>query len=95
MVFEYDPNKNKENIKKHGVDFEEAISVFADPFLAISRDSSQPREERFIALGNSLKNQSLFVVHCYRSRNHEKEEIVRIISARKITKAETKRLEKL
>ena len=94
MVFEYDPEKNKANIKKHGVDFEEAISVFGDPFLSISEDDSQSKEERFIALGRSKKERSLFVVHCYRTKENE-EEIIRLISARRLTKFEKKCLEEL
>ncbi len=94
MVFEYDENKNQANIKKHGIDFEEAISVFSDPFLRISEDESQSKEERFIALGRSQKEQTLFVVHCYRIKENQ-EEIIRIISAREVTKFEKKSLEEL
>jgi hypothetical protein len=94
MKFEYDPEKNSQNIKKHGVSFEEAITVFADPHLLFLEDHSDSNEVRTIAIGESSIRRQLFVVHCSRS-GKEHEEIIRIISARKTTKAERVRIEEL
>lgn len=56
MVFEYDENKNQANIKKHGIDFEEAISVFSDPFLRISKDDSQLKKKDSLRSVDPKKN---------------------------------------
>ncbi|MBL8677319.1 MAG: BrnT family toxin, partial [Alphaproteobacteria bacterium] len=81
--------------KVHGVSFDEAITVFGDPLLRLSTDTSDANEERFIAIGRSEKGRDLFVVHCYRDKVKNDEEIIRIISARKLEKYEKRRLEKL
>jgi len=87
MKIIWDEAKNQENIKKHNVSFEEAQTVFYDPMgkLIIDPDHSID-EDRFIILGLSRKLQLLVVCHCYRENN----EIIRIISARKATKTESK-----
>jgi len=77
--FEWDKNKNEINIKKHGISFSEATSVFYDP------DHSDD-EERFIIMGISAKANLLTVCHCYR----DKDKVIRLISARKATKTEEK-----
>lgn len=85
--FEWDENKNKINIKKHKVSFEEAETVFYDEnALVISDPDHSETEDRFIILGLSASPRLLVVCHCYR----EPEDTVRIISARKATKNETK-----
>jgi uncharacterized DUF497 family protein len=80
-----DPAKNKVNAKKHGVDFEEARTVFYDPnaIQYLDPDHSE-EEERFILLGLSARRNVLIVCHCYR----EKDSLIRIISARKADKTE-------
>ena len=79
--------KNQENIKKHNVSFEEAQTVFYDPNGKLISDPDHSIEEdRFIILGLSKNLHLLVVCHCYR----ENDEIIRIISARKATKTETK-----
>lgn len=87
MQFEWDKNKNETNIKKHGVSFEEAQTIFYDPTtkVAIDPDHSED-EERFIAIGYSSFCRLLLVVHCFR----EDDKVIRIISARKVTKREEK-----
>ena len=83
--FEWDSSKNKANIAKHRVSFEEARTVFSDPDALIIDDPDHSRsEERFIILGLSTLLRVLVVCHCYRSSD----EAIRIISARKATKAE-------
>ena len=87
IKFEWDDNKNKINILKHNVDFKEALTVFFDDnALLIEDDAHSSSEERFILLGLSSRTNVLIVCHCYRAN----EEVIRIISARKATKNETK-----
>ncbi len=85
--FEWDAKKNIINMKKHKVSFEEAKTVFYDENARIIADPDQSEnEDRFIILGISMSLKLLVVCHCYRKN----EEIIRIISARKATKNETK-----
>ncbi len=87
LIFVWDENKNRENRKKHKVSFEEAKSVFYDDHARLILDPDHSEEEdRFILLGLSDKLRMLVVVHSYR----EKDRVIRIISARKSTKNETK-----
>ena len=80
LRFEWDKRKEKANIKKHGVSFDEARAVFYDENAIQFFDPDHSEEEdRFILLGISLKLRILVVCHCFR----ESETIVRIISARK------------
>lgn len=85
--FEWDENKNQLNQRKHGVSFEEAKTVFYDEEALIRDDPEHSEEEeRFIMLGLSNKANLLIVCHCYRAS----ETVIRIISARKATKTESK-----
>ena len=85
--FEWDDKKNVLNIMKHGIDFHEAITVFLDEDgLIINDPEHSDIEERFIIIGVSNKGNILIVCHCYR----ENDEVIRLISARKATKRETK-----
>ena len=89
MKFTWDRKKEITNIKKHGVSFEQASYVFADPFALNSYDEEQSQdEERWVLLGKSLNETILLVVHTF--RDSDGEEFVRIISARKATKKEEK-----
>ncbi|OOH86193.1 hypothetical protein BMT54_11280 [Pasteurellaceae bacterium 15-036681] len=81
--FEWDDNKAQINLAKHGISFDEAISVFYDENgLLIPDPEHSIDEERFILLGMSKYSNILVVVHC------ERAEQIRIISARKATKRE-------
>ena len=83
--FEWDDFKNRINIRKHGVSFEEASSVFYDTNAILFDDPSHSaKESRFLILGISRKAHICIVSHCYRGED----EIIRIISARKATKKE-------
>lgn len=89
IKFEWDENKNEINKKKHKISFEEAASVFYDEEALLIDDpehSQEEEEERFIILGLSTKANLLVVCHCYRAS----ETVIRIISARKATRTETK-----
>ena len=87
FVFEWDENKAGSNLKKHGVSFEEAQSVFMDENARIIPDPEHSdAEDRFILLGISANVRILTVCHCYR----QDEKTVRIISARKATNSEAR-----
>ena len=86
-MFEWDESKNKANTQKHGVSFEEAQTVFYDEnALLIDDPDHSEDEDRFILFGISLSLRLLVVCHCYR----QSETIIRIISARKATRSESK-----
>ena len=85
--FEWDGNKNAENIRKHGVSFEEAVTVFRDEDSLESADPDHSEgEDRFIVIGVSERMRVLMVCHCYK----EDRGVIRIISARKMNKREEK-----
>ena len=85
LRFEWDEAKNKENIKKHGVSFNEAQTVFFDENAVRFFDPDHSGEEdRFIMLGMSFKLHVLVVCHCYR----ESDAVIRIFSARKTDRRE-------
>ena len=85
--FEWDQNKNIENIQKHNISFEEAKTVFYDENARLIADPDHSSsEDRFIILGLSHNLKMLVVVHIYK----EDDEVIRIISARKATKNEVK-----
>ena len=87
MKIIWDPKKNQSNIKDHKVSFEEAETVFFDPNAKVIHDPDHSTEEdRFLILGISKLLKLLVVCHCFR----EDDEIIRIISARKATKKESK-----
>lgn len=84
--FEWDEAKNATNIKKHGVSFDEAQTVFLDEnaIRYFDPDYSQD-EDRFIMLGMSFKLRVLVVCHCFKLSDS----IIRLISARRANKKET------
>ena len=85
LKFEWNDVKNRINIKKHGISFEEASSVFYDVNAILFDDPvHSTKEERFLIIGISRKARICIVSHCYRSD----EGVIRIISARKATKRE-------
>jgi hypothetical protein len=87
IKFEWDENKNKLNQKKHKISFDEAKTVFYDESaLVIDDPDHSENEDRFIILGISSKANLLVVCHCYR----ESDTVIRIISARKATDAESR-----
>ncbi len=89
MKFEWDKAKELSNVSKHGVTFEQASYVFADPYaLSLYDDAHSDSENRWIMLGRSLGKTLLLVVHTFRDDNDV--ELVRIISARRATKQEKK-----
>ena len=83
MTYQWDPNKAKSNLKKHGVRFADAVSVFEDE-NAMTIEDEHERENRFITIGRDILWRILVVVYTFRGH------IVRIISARKATSRERK-----
>ncbi len=87
LRFEWDRTKNRENIKKHGVSFEEAQTVFLDEnALRFFDPDHSEDEDRFIMLGMSFKLRVLVVCHCHRKNDT----VIRILSARRADKDEAK-----
>ena len=84
--YTWDPVKADKNLLKHRVSFNEARTVFKDPFARVKFDSEHSSdEERFIILGLSSYLKVLIVCYCCRSSDN-----IRIISARKATREEQK-----
>jgi uncharacterized DUF497 family protein len=82
-LFEWDDEKAADNLRKHGIDFEEARTVFEDPFaITIDDELHSEDEDRSVVLGLSLLARVLIVVHT------ERRERIKIISARKATPSE-------
>ena len=89
LIFEWNEDKNRSNQRKHGVSFEEAKTVFFDDLARLIPDPDHSiGEERFILMGLSEKYRLLTVCHCERNGD-----TIRIISARKADKFETKQYE--
>lgn len=85
LKFEWDEEKAKANLKKHRVSFDEATTVFIDPFSITIPDPAQSGEEqRYIDIGSSDKDHVPVVVYTECGSN------IRIISCRKATSSERK-----
>ncbi len=85
LRFEWDQRKADSNLKKHGVSFQEATSVFADALsITIPDPDHAASEARYIDLGISHRNRLLVVSYT------ERGEIIRIISARRVNRSEQK-----
>jgi uncharacterized DUF497 family protein len=87
-MYVWDEEKNKKNKIKHKVSFEEASTVFSDPEAIITENRNQVYESRQTIIGYSYKNRQVFVVFF----EEEENENIRIISARKLKKADKKSL---
>lgn len=83
MRYEWDPNKEKSNYKKHRVKFADAVGVFEDED-AITIEDDHKKEDRFITIGMDFLSRILVVVYTFR------DVVIRIISARKATARERK-----
>lgn len=90
MKFSWDPRKADTNFRKHGIAFDEAITVFSDPLALIFDDTAHSDDEhQEIIIGFSALSRLVLV--CFVERD---EDTIRLISARRATKAETKDYEK-
>lgn len=86
--FDWDGQKARSNLAKHGVSFDEAKTVFEDPFaITILDPDHSDKEMRFIDLGYSQNNRLLIVVYT------ERNDTIRIISSREADKNERKQYE--
>ena len=83
MTCQWDPNKAKSNLKKHGVSFADAVGVFEDE-NAVTISDEHESEDRFITIGRDFLSRILVVVYTFRNI------VIRIISARKATAHERK-----
>jgi uncharacterized DUF497 family protein len=85
LRFEWDPRKASENLANHGVSFEEAATVFRDVLSATGADPDHSfDEERFVTFGISTGGRLLVIAHT------DRDDIIRIISARPATPSERK-----
>jgi len=80
---EYDPAKRAANLRKHGIDLEDARLVLFDPCALVREDHDAEDEQRFIAVGCDALGRLLTVVYTYRPPD-----VVRLISARPATSKE-------
>ena len=88
LNFQWDENKARTNLAKHGVGFEEAATVFGDPLsLTIPDPAHSQNEDRFVILGTSHNGKLLVVVPT------ERGESIRLISARRASRQERKKYE--
>ena len=88
MEFEWDPEKARRNLGKHGVSFQEAATVFGDPLAVTYFDPDHSEnEDRFLTFGHSSAGRLLVVSHT------DREDRTRIISARRATQKERRSYE--
>ena len=92
-IFEWDTIKARINLEKHKISFDEASTIFLDPFLiTFADDFHSDKEERYISIGLSERNRVLLAVHTEREEEIDTI-VIRIISCRKATQTERKRYE--
>lgn len=85
LTFEWNPDKADENERKHGVSFPEAATVFGDPLsLTVADPDHSVGEARFLTIGMSHQQRLLVAAHA------DRDDVVRLISARAATRAERK-----
>ena len=90
LRFEWDPAKSAGNKRKHGVSFEEAQTVFYDDWgILIEDEVDSSQEPRFVLIGTSAALRVPVVSHCYWARD----EVIRLISARKANRSERRNYE--
>ena len=82
MRYEWDEEKRRQNLRKHAVEFADAVSALEDEDALTSPDDDSDEEDRFVTLGANLFGRILVVVYTWRG------DMVRLISARKATKRE-------
>jgi hypothetical protein len=91
--FEWDPDKARENRSKHGVNFEEAATVFRDPrALTLYDEEHSETEDRWVTMGISSLGRLLVVHHTYH-RETDTSATIRIFSSRKTTRREMRQYE--
>lgn len=93
LRFEWDEAKNLSNLRKHGVSFETASRVFADPFALSEQDRIEGGERRWRTMGLIEGFLVLVVAHTVFETGDDETEVIRIISARKASPRERRRYE--
>mgnify|MGYP000882022155 CR=1 FL=1 len=94
MIFEWDPDKDITNQRKHGISFSEAKDIFDDPLqLSILDQRFSYFEERWITIGQTKKAHVLVVANLF--FNKDGEEVIRLISAREATANERRQYEEI
>ena len=89
--FEWDPNKAQANAEKHGVNFEEAATIFLDPMAVTIYDPDHSGvEDRWITMGISKNGRLLVTCHTFREENSSTV-TVRVFSSRRATRRETQK----
>lgn len=98
VIYEWDERKNALNLRKHGLRFEAAVQVFADPDCLIEQNFDDPEtgEPRWLAIGLApAYGLELVVIHVYRTvetiEGQEPQEVIRVISAREADPRESRR----
>jgi uncharacterized DUF497 family protein len=92
--FEWDPAKAKVNLKKHGVSFEQAVTVFRDPqAVSVFDHDHDEQEDRWVTVGTAAQGNILLVIHTFFESARDQEYNVRVISARRATKPEQRQYE--
>lgn len=86
VAYEWDPKKAADNLRKHGVDFADAVGVLQDPLAGTAPDE-HPREIRLVTIGRDFRNRTVVVVYTWRGH------AIRIISARLATPRERRAYE--
>jgi uncharacterized DUF497 family protein len=84
VAYEWDEVKARSNYRKHGVHFADAVIVFDDDAAVTIPDDDSDEEERFVTVGRDAFARLLVVIYTWRGVN------IRLISARKATRSETK-----
>ncbi len=88
LRFEWDSKKAQSNKRKHGITFEEASTIFSVPLSITIHDPAHSiGEDRFITIGTAINDKLIVVVHA------DRDDIIRIISARRATKNERRQYE--
>lgn len=87
MNYQWDPKKAASNLKKHGIDFADAVGVLEDEWALTIKEDYVAGEQRFVTLGMDFQGRMLVVVYTYRNSD------IRLISARPTTKSERKAYE--
>jgi len=95
MHFEWDEAKNRENVRRHGISFQDAKKVFDDPFhISVLDKRFDYFDERWITIGSAMDKHVIVIGHLYYLKENG-DEVIRIITARKAIKKEREQYENI
>lgn len=89
--FDWDEAKAEANFRKHGISFGDAVEVFRDPYAVSEQDRVVDGERRWRTIGMAGEVILLFVAHTVSDEDEDEVEMIRVISARRVTRREAKR----